>query len=197
MRNREQDSTYTPDQNPLRVGAPSPPLGGEERVGEKEGGFDRSPPNAFDRAFLDAFSRREPAPASPEADHAGPWKVTRLHGQGDPRWACIAAGERPPRFSFREPDLAHMTNAGLSLADRPPRFRFQVDAAGTLHLMHDGYPVGQAAPSEQASEQLPVILTALANLRTQPDALAHFLLAVPDEVLRRCGVILAEMMRAG
>lgn len=64
--------------------------------------------------------------------------------------------------------------------------------AGTLHLMHDGYPVGRA---QRESEQLPLILTALADLRAQPEALAHFLLAVPDEVLRRCGVVLAEMAR--
>jgi hypothetical protein len=152
------------------------------------------PPNAFDRDFLETFSRREPAPATPEAANAGPWRVTRLHGEGDPRWGCIAAGERPPRFSFREPDLAHLTNAGLSLADRPARFHFQVDAVGTLHLKHDGYPVGTA---RRQSEQLPLVLTALANLRTQPEALAHFLLAVPDEVLRRCGVILARMAREG
>jgi hypothetical protein len=43
------------------------------------------------------------------------------------------------------------------------------------------------------SDQLPLVLTALANLRVQPEALAHFLLAVPDEVLRRRGVILAAM----
>ena len=155
------------------------------------------PPNAFDRDFLETFARRDPAPAVPEASHAGPWRVTRLHGQGDPRWGCVAVGERPPRFSFREPDLAHLTTTGLALVDRPARFRFQVDAEGTLHLMHDGYPVGTADPAEQGSEQLPVVLTALANLRTQPEALAHFLLAVPDEVLRRCGVVLAEMASGG
>ena len=150
-------------------------------------------PNAFDRSFLEVFAKRDPAPATPEADNAGPWRVTRLHGAGDPRWGCIAAGERPPRFSFREPDLAHLTTTGLHLADRPPRFRFQVDAVGTLHLMHDGYPVGQAAPSTRESNQLPLILTALANLRTQPEALAHFLLAVPEEVLARSGAILARL----
>jgi len=58
--------------------------------------------------------------------------------------------------------------------------------------MHDGYPVGTAV---RESDQLPQVLTALANLRVQPQALAHFLLAVPDEVLRRCGVILARMAR--
>jgi len=149
------------------------------------------PPNAFDRDFLEIFSRRDPAPETPEADNAGPWKVTRLHGAADPRWACIAAGEPPPRFKFREPDLAHLTATGLALADRPARFRFQVDAAGTLHLMHDGYPVGTA---QRESEQLPLILTALANLRVQPQALAQFLLAVPEEVLQRCGVLLARMV---
>jgi hypothetical protein len=155
---------------------------------------DHQPPNAFDRDFLDTFSRRDPAPATPEADHAGPWRVTRLHGGGEPRWGCIAAGERPARFSFREPDLAHLTNAGLGLADRPTRFKFLRDAEGTLHLLHDGFPVGIA---QRESEGLPVVLTALADLRTQPEALAHFLLAVPDEVLRRCGVILAEMAQDG
>ena len=118
--------------------------------------------------------------------------MTRLHGAGDPRWACIAAGERPPRFSFREPDLAFLTATGLTLADRPSRFKFLRDAEGTLHLLHDGYPVGTA---QRESDQLPLVLTALANLRVQPEALAHFLLAVPDEVLRRCGVILAQMAR--
>jgi hypothetical protein len=195
MHDRRNDSTDphhhdSVEQDPRRAGAHSPPLGGEERVGETEGGSSRLPPNAFDRQFLETFSRREPAPAVPEADNAGPWRVTTLHGGADPQWGCIAAGERPPRFVFREPDLAHLANAGLALADRPARFRFQVDAAGTLHLMHDGYPVGTAA---RESDQLPTIRTAFADLRARPDALAHFLLAVPDEVLRRCGVILARM----
>jgi hypothetical protein len=60
--------------------------------------------------------------------------------------------------------------------------------------MHDGWSVGTA---HQESEQLPMVLTALANLRVQPQALAQLLLAVPDEVLRRCGVILAQMAREG
>jgi hypothetical protein len=167
MRDRRDDSTHHPDLDP---------------------------PNAFDRDFLETFARREPAPATPEADHAGPWRVTRLHGQGDPRWGCIAVGERPPRFSFREPDLAHLTTAGLELADRPSRFGFLRDAAGTLHLMHDGQSVARA---ERGSDHLTVVLTALADLRTRPQALAHFLLAVPDEVVRRCGVILAQMAREG
>ncbi len=35
---------------------------------------------------------REPAPATPEADLAGLWRVTPLYGVGaEPRWACLAA----------------------------------------------------------------------------------------------------------
>jgi len=149
------------------------------------------PPNAFDRHFLEAFARRDPAPAVPEADNAGPWRVTKLHGEGTPRWACIACGERPPRFNLREPDVAHLVAAGLAIADRSPRFRFQVDAAGTLHLMHDGYPAGTA---QKESETLPLHLTGLADLRTQPLALAHFLMAVPQEVLERAGALVMEMV---
>jgi hypothetical protein len=179
MRQRDDEFTRSPSTPPS--GASSGPPSDTHQ-----------PPNAFDRDFLDAFSRREPAPATPEADNAGPWRVTRLHGSGDPRWACIAAGERPPRFSFREPDVAFLTSAGLALVDRPARFKFLRDAEGTLHLMHDGWSVGTA---QRESEQLPLVLTALADLRVQPQALAQFLLAVPDEVLRRCGVILAQMAR--
>jgi hypothetical protein len=193
MRRRDDEFTRSPSESPSGTPSgqssnpPSPP-------------HQPQPPNAFDRAFLETFSRREPAPATPEADHAGPWRVLRTYGADDPRWSCYAAGECPPlpgRYRFREPDLAHLTCSGLSLVDRPPRFRYQVDAAGTLHLMHDGYPVGQVRKGAPQSDQLPLILTALANLRVQPEALAQFLLAVPDEVLRRCGVILGEMMRAG
>jgi hypothetical protein len=145
-------------------------------------------------------ARREPAPATPEADQAGPWRVIRVHGQADPRWACYPAGEVPPRpgrFRFREPDLAFLTVTGLALAERPPRFQFQVDAAGTLHLMHDGQSVATAEPAAGMGDQLPLVLTALANLRVQPEALAQFLLAVPDAVLRRAGVILAELAGEG
>jgi hypothetical protein len=180
MRQREENSNR-----------PSTPPSGGSSGGPSD---THEPANAFDRAFLDAFSRREPAPATPEADNAGPWRVTRLYGAGDPRWACVAARERPPRFSFREPDVAFLTSAGLALADRPARFKFLRGAPhegqSTLHLLFDGWPVGTAA---RESEGLPGVLTALADLRVQPEALAHFLLAVPDEVLRRCGVILAAM----
>jgi len=191
MRQRDDESNRSPSHPPSGAhsgpssNSPDPP----------------HPPNAFDPQFLATLSHRDPAPATPEADNAGPWRVTRLHGDGDPRWACYAAGESPPlpgRYRFREPDLAHLTCSGLSLADRPLRFRFQVDAPrggqATLHLMHDGYPVGQARRGAARSDQLPLVLTALANLRVQPEALAQFLLAVPDGVLRRSGVVLARMV---
>ena len=97
--------------------------------------------------------------------------------------------------------MAFLTSAGLTLADRPVRFGFLRDAPhggqATLHLMQDSHSVGTVAPSAPQSEQLPVILTALHHLRVQPEALAHFLLAVPDGVLRRCGVVLAAMAREG
>ena len=150
-----------------------------------------SPPNAFDRQFLDVLARRDPAPAVPEADNAGPWQVTRLHGHGPTRWACIARGERPPRFGLQEPDVAHMVAAGCSMADRPTRFQYQVDAAGTLHLMNDGHSVGTA---RQESESLPLHLTGLDHLRADPLALAHLLVAVPDGVLERAGTIVMEMV---
>jgi len=186
MRRLEDEFTRSPSSS---SSSPPPP----SSSGGSSGPPPHEPPNAFDREFLDTFARREPAPATPEAENAGPWRVTALHGGHDPRWGLIAAGERPPRFSFQEPDVAFLTSAGLTLADRPARFKFLRDAAGTLHLMHDGHSVGTAVPSAEHSEQLPIVLTALANLRVQPEAVAHFLLAVPDEVLRRCGVILARL----
>ena len=142
MRQRDDEFTRHPS-TPPSGGSSGPPTDTHE------------PPNAFDRDFLETFSRREPAPATPEADNAGPWRVTRLHGAGDPRWACIAAGERPPRFSFREPDVAFLTSAGLTLADRPARFKFLRDAEGTLHLMFDGWPVGTAPAGERAAPGRP------------------------------------------
>jgi hypothetical protein len=186
MRRLDDEFTRSSSSNP------SPPLSGGS-----SGRPPHEPPNAFDREFLETFARREPAPATPEADNAGPWRVTRLHGAGEPRWGCVAAGEPPPRFQLREPDVAFLTSAGLALADRPTRFRFLRNAAGTLHLMQDGHSVGTVAASAPQSDQLLVILTALHHLRVQPEALAHFLLAVPDGVLRRCGVVLAAMAGEG
>jgi len=151
---------------------------------------DPQPPNAFDRQFLNLFARRDPAPALPEADNAGPWRVTRLHGAGDPRWGCLGCGEPAPRLQLQEPDVAHMVAAGLSAAERPPRFRFQADVSGQLHLLHHGQSVGTA---RHGSDSLPLLLSALDHLRADPLALAHLLMAVPDGVLERAGAIVMEM----
>jgi hypothetical protein len=41
-----------------------------------------------------------------------------------PLWACYGAGERGPRLTFQEPDLAYLGAAGLAVAERRARFRF-------------------------------------------------------------------------
>ncbi len=179
------------------AGAPSPPgtaprsgvVRGEERVGEKEGGSSQS---AFSPDFLAEVARREPAPVTPEADLAGPWRVSALYGAGDSlRWACIAAGERQPRLVLQTPDLAY-----LAVAERPAAFRFQEAAARRLdlawHLLWHGRPVGT---SNYQGDTLPLHLTGLADLRVRPLAFAHYLLSVPDETLRRSGRILMELLR--
>ena len=54
------------------------------------------PPNAFTRELLAALRRRDHHPATPEAEFAGPWRVSRLYGGPPPdqevRWACFTAG---------------------------------------------------------------------------------------------------------
>jgi hypothetical protein len=157
--------------------------------------------NAFAPHFFEHLARRDFHPATPEADHAGPWRVVKLHGDGPVRFGCFAAGERSPRLVFEAPDLAYLAAATLHLADRPPRFRWQRGAdrqdQGGLHLMHDGYPVATASPSSPAAheaESLPQDLTRLADLRVQPLALAQFLLSVPDEALKRAGELVMELL---
>jgi len=156
------------------------------------------PPNAFAPELFAALRRRDHHPATPEADFAGPWRVARLYGAAPPadgvRWACFAAGERAPALSYPEPDLAFLGAAGLELAERPSRFRFQRGADGRMHLMHDGYPVATVAPSVPEGCSLPADLTRLADLRVRPQALAHFLMAVPAEVLERAGVLVMRML---
>jgi hypothetical protein len=175
------------------AGAPSPPLGGEERVGEKKGGSSES---AFSTDFLAELSHREPAPATPEADLAGPWRVVQLYGAGDPRWACLAAGERRPRITLQAPDLAYLAAAALAFADRPPVFRFQEDADQRLHLLQAGHPIG-TVPGRipPGGDTLPILLTALADLRIQPLPFAHYLLSISDETLRRAGAIAVRLLR--
>jgi hypothetical protein len=123
--------------------------------------------------------------------------VTPLYGAGDaPRWGCVAAGEREPRLVLQAPDLAYLTAAVLAAADRPSGFRLQEDADRRLHLLRHGHPVGTAADRALAgSDSLLLHLGALADLRVQPLAFAHLLLAVPDEVLRRAGALAVELLR--
>ncbi len=156
-----------------------------------------SNPNAFSEDFLTDLARREPAPATPEADFAGPWRVTPLYGAGDPpRWACLAAGEREPRLVLQSPDLAYLSAAALAVAERPPGFRFQEGADRRLHLLHQGHSVGTSVSSIPiGGDTLPILLSGFADLRVQPLAFAHYLLSVPDETLRRAGVIAAQLLR--
>ena len=148
--------------------------------------------NAFAAHFFEHLTRRDFHPATPEADHAGPWRVVKLHGEGPVRFGCFAAGERSPRLAFEASDLAYLAAATLHLTDRPHRFRWQRGADHRLHLMHDGYPVATAS---HEGDTLPQDLTRLADLRVQPLALAQFLLSVPDEVIKRAGEIAMDLLR--
>jgi hypothetical protein len=148
--------------------------------------------NAFAPHFFEHLAKRDFHPATPEADHAGPWRVVKLHGDGPPLYACYALGERAPRMTFDAPDLAYLAAATLHVTDRPHRFRWHRDEDGRLHLLHDGDPVATAS---RPGESLAQDLTRLADLRVQPLALAQFLLAIPDEVLKRTGEILMQRLR--
>jgi hypothetical protein len=55
--------------------------------------------------------------------------------------------------------------------------------------------VATVAPSIPEGSTLPTDITRLADLRVHPQALAHFLLAVPDEVLDRTGTLAMELLR--
>ncbi len=155
-------------------------------------------PSAFSADFLAELSRRDPAPATPEADLAGPWRVTTLYGGGDPLWACLALGEPRPRLSLEAPDLAYLAAAALAVverADTAGAFRFQEAADRRLHLLWHGRPIGTSPGLiRPGGESLPLVLGALADLRVQPLAFAHYLLSVPDETLRRSGRILMELL---
>jgi hypothetical protein len=154
--------------------------------------------NAFSSELFEALHERDPEPAVPEGELPGPWRVTRLWGDGPPVWAVYGLGERAPRVSFADPatqDLAHLTAAALALAERPLRFRFQRGADGTLHAMHDGAGVATVHSGVLESTTLAADLTRLADLRAQPLALAQFLVSVPMEVLRRAGAIVRDELR--
>jgi hypothetical protein len=151
--------------------------------------------NAFRPELFEELCRREPSPPVPEGGFSGPWRVTRLWGDGPPLWACYGAGERAPRLTFEEPDLAYLAAAALAIAERRMRFRFQTGADGREHLMHDGVPVANVNSDVMTGSSLPADLTRLADLRAQPMALAQFLLSVPDEVLERTGAIFLDELR--
>jgi hypothetical protein len=154
--------------------------------------------NAFSQALFDALHERDPEPAVPEGELPGPWRVTRLWGDGPPIWAVYGLGERAPRLTFDDPsvvDLAYLSAAALAVAERPRRFRFQAGADGRLHLMHDGAGVGMVHSSVLESTSLAADLTRLADLRSQPLALAQFLASVPSGVLERAGAILMDEVR--
>ena len=61
--------------------------------------------------------------------------------------------------------------------------------------MHDGYPVALVASDFPEGCSLPADLIRLADLRVRPQALAHFLMAVPEEVLERAGALVMRMLR--
>ncbi len=161
-----------------------------------------TPENAFRNETLAALRAREPEPAAPEGELPGPWRVTRLWGDGPPIWAVYGLGECGPRLTFCDPDgspapgdLAHLTGAALALAERPRRFRFQKGADGRLHLMHDGAGIATVRTPELEQTSLAADLTRLADLRVQPLPLAQFLAAVPAGVLERAGAILMDELR--
>ncbi len=160
--------------------------------------------NAFTAHFFDHLRARESHPATPEADFAGPWRVTCLYGEGAPRWGCLAAGEHRPRIAFQEPDLAYLAAAALAITERPKQFRLEEDETpdggsgrepAEIRLIHQGREVATAVFPIAPGCHFPTDLTRLADLRLQPQALAHFLLSVPDEVLARTGAILMELLQ--
>ena len=158
-----------------------------------------TPPNAFTDELLAALDEREPEPFAPDGALPGPWRVTRLWGDGPPLWAVYGQGECGPRLSFTEEshgDLAHLAAAALAVAERPRRFRYVQGADDRLHLMFDGEPVATVHTPELEHTSLADDLTRLADLRVQPLPLARFLAAVPAAVLQRAGVIFLDDLRS-
>jgi hypothetical protein len=153
--------------------------------------------NAFSDELFAALRERDPEPAAPEGHLPGPWRVTRLWGDGPPLWAVLGLGERCPPASFDHPDPAYLTAAALAVAERPQRFRFQRGADDRLHLMHDGEGIGTVHSEVLENSTLAADLTRLADLRVQPLALAQLLSAVPAAVLERTGAILMDELRKG
>ena len=179
MRRRDENST------------PSSPAGRHDPGGPL-------PDNAFTSELFAALDQREHAPVVPEGELPGPWRVTRLWGDGPPLWAVYGLGERGPRVTFDDSalsDLAYLTAAALHLAERPRRFRFVRGGDDRLHLMYDGDGVATVGSAVLENTSLADDLTRLADLRSQPLALAQFLAAVPAGVLERAGAILMDELR--
>ena len=97
--------------------------------------------------------------------------------------------------------MAYLTAAALPLTGRAPRFSLveDLDAEEDLYLLasgcgdRHGEPYCEWGSVRGRIEDLPWVLTVLDLLRVQPLALAHYLLSVGDETLRRVGGILAEL----
>jgi hypothetical protein len=182
MRRRKDDCTPPSASSPAAPGNPGGPT---------------APPNAFTDELFAALDERDLEPAVPEGHLPGPWRVTRLWGDGPPLWAVYGLGVHGPRFSFCDPasaDLAHLAAAALAVAERPRRFRFQAGADGRLHLMHDGAAVACVHTPELEHTSLASDLTRFADLRAQPLALAQLLAATPSAVLRRPGAIVLDAL---
>jgi len=155
--------------------------------------------NAFSPEFLDRLRRGQDHPPTPEAANAGPFRVEWL-GPDAPSslpWACFSAGEATARACLADPELAYLLAAVLPLTERAPRFALveDLDTEEDLYLLVSGFgdQHGDHGTVRGWNENLPAILTALDELRVRPLAVAHFLLSLGDETLRRVGRILAEM----
>ena len=160
-----------------------------------------TPPNAFADELFAALDEREPEPVAPEGELSGPWRITRLWGDGPPLWAIYGLGEPGPRLTFTDEndqsqgDLARLAAAALAVAERPRRFRYVKGGDDRLHLTFDGAPVATVHTPELEHTSLAADLTRLADLRVHPRALAHLLAATPSAVLRRAGVIWMDDLR--
>lgn len=190
------------------------PTDDSPRTSPDPAGGKRPADNAFTPAFLDHLRRHHDHPPVPEALNAGPWTVGRASeasanagtagsGAGDGRspgsgagydsWFCRAAGEAEPRAHLVTADLAFLTAAALPLTGVEPRFFLAEDPdieAPLCDLLDGDQAIGVV---DGWNDELADRMSTLDALRRRPLALAHFLLAVGDETLRRVGTILLEL----
>jgi len=150
--------------------------------------------NAFSAAFLDRLHRHHDHPPTPEVSNAGPWRVVRSPSDsGPPTWSCVAAGDAAPRAHLVTPDLAFLTAASFPLAGVESRYFLAEDPdieEPVCDLLDGDSSVGVV---DGWTAELADRMSTLDALRRRPLALAHFLLAVGDETLRRVGGILLEL----